>query len=104
MCVTQPGPSRPRRHDAEGQVFLVFFQVAGCHTDTETCREPIWKELKPQSSVHEALGVSPELALGASLGEQYSPPFHLLCPPKEQLHLWGVSQGQISPKKGWLFL
>lgn len=74
LCVTQPGPSRPRRHEAEGQVFLFFFffQVPGCDTDTETRREPIWKELKPQSSVHEVLGVSPELAPGASLGEQYS--------------------------------
>lgn len=25
LCVTQPGPSRPRRHEAEGQVFLFFF-------------------------------------------------------------------------------
>lgn len=109
LCVTQPGPSRPRRHEAQGQVFLGFisyFQVPGCHTDTETRREPRWKELKAQSSVHEVLGVSPTPR--SVPGGRTFPPFHPLCyqPTKgtafcPQLHLWGISQGQISPKKGW---
>lgn len=108
LCVTQPGPSRPRRHQAEGQVFLVLFLIFKYQVVTQTQRHAesrCGRSSNPKVQSMKCL-VFPQSVPG---GRTF-PPFHLLCyqptkgtPLCPQLHLWGISQGQISPKKGWVF-
>lgn len=103
-----PAPQAPGRGSSISG-FISYFQVPGCHTDTETRREPMWEELQAQSSVHEALGVPPELAGVSWGGHSLLSTSCATSPLKEQLDvpncICGVlAKARKAQKKGWLFL